>query len=96
MTDSVFKNLKAYAIGQLLNPNDETDLITVQEDYAFGDFYFFDNVDECMKKYEDMISNGKKVFVLNNHALLFKFLEHEREMRALKLGITSIEYEVKQ
>lgn len=92
MTDHIFKNLKPFAVGEVLDADDETHLITV-EHYTFGKFYFFDDIDECMKKYEDMISNGKKVFVLNNHALLFKFLEHEREMRALELGITSIEYD---
>lgn len=82
--------LKPYAIIILAEAVKETHLVA-KEHYEFGEVKFFDDADECMSEYEAMVVNGVKAFVLNNHALMFEFIKHQKECLAIKLGINEIE-----
>lgn len=90
-----FKELNGYAICEIKVATEETHIV-IDDHYSFGEFHFFNDVDECMTKFEEIQSNGTKAIVLNNHAVLAKFYEHEIAMRSINLGIQTINYDTKQ
>ncbi len=93
---SHFQELKPFAICILQIAKDDSHIAFGEELYAFDEVHFFDDVDECMTKFEEIQSNGTKAIVLNNHAVLAKFYEHEIAMRSINLGIQTINYDTKQ
>lgn len=93
---SNFKHLTPYALIELSEARDETDIIVSGEHYEFSDVRFYVDADLAFDRSEALEAKGIKTILLNTHALMAKFYKHEADCLGAELGIDAVNYDVKQ
>ena len=94
--NSSFKNLKPYALIELVEAKAETHLVIVGQHFEFSDVRFYVDADLMFDRHNSMKEKGIKTIMLNTNALLAHFYKHEADCIGAELGIDAVNYSVKQ
>ena len=73
----MLNNLKPYALIELKKSTTETHIVICGEHYEFGNVSFYVDLDLLFDRSEALEAKGIKTVLLNNHALMSKFIGHE-------------------
>lgn len=89
------KNQKPYMLIELSEAKNETHIIISGEHYEFSNARYYMDASLAIDRSEALEVKGTKTLLLNTHALMSKFYEHEVDCLSAALGI-SVNYESKQ
>lgn len=70
--------------------------INSNEHYTFEDCIFYDNADDCMEAYINILNNGGIAVVINMEKVKHIILRDKIEKMKLAIGIDHIDFDVKQ